>query len=132
MILKSLRKKTSLKKTTAKKETKPKTNKTTLKFVDEKELSLKNDYNTYVVIDYPFESENINGCHYAVRVGASGHGYVELSFNNGEWVPCRFSSGYWWFDWTYFTPGEHLISARLVNPAGNVILQTQNRKCKVW
>ncbi|MDR1243783.1 MAG: hypothetical protein LBJ79_01135 [Endomicrobium sp.] len=132
MVLKSLRKKVSLKKTTAKKETKPKTNKTILKFVDKKELNLKNDSNIYIVIDYPVESEAISSCHYAVRVGASGDGYVELSFNNGEWVPCRFSSGYWWFDWTCFAPGEHLISARLVNSAGNVILQTQNRKCKVW
>jgi hypothetical protein len=57
--------------------------------------------------------------------------YVEPSFNNGEWFSCRFGSSYWWLDWTCFTLGKHLISARLVNPAGNVVLQTQNRECKV-
>jgi hypothetical protein len=105
-----------------------------LKSVDKKELSLKNGSKTYVIIDYPIESENINSCHTVImqlELALLAMSYVELSFNNGEWLPCRFSSGYWWFDWAYFAPGEHLISARLVNPAGNVVLQTQNRKCKV-
>ncbi|MDR1522887.1 MAG: hypothetical protein LBS29_02920 [Endomicrobium sp.] len=126
MVIKALKKKRSLKKATTKKETKLKT-----KSIDEKKLELKNNCNSYIVIDYPFESENIKGFHYVIRVGASNEGYVELSFNNGEWLPCRFASGYWWFDWSYFTPGDHFISARLVNPSGDVILQTENRKCRV-
>ncbi|MDR2396098.1 MAG: hypothetical protein LBD57_05810 [Endomicrobium sp.] len=121
MVIKALKKKRSLKKAT----------KLKTKSIDEKKLELKNNCNSYIVIDYPFESENIKGFHYVIRVGASNEGYVELSFNNGEWLPCRFASGYWWFDWSYFTPGDHFISARLVNPSGDVILQTENRKCRV-
>ncbi|MDR1418052.1 MAG: hypothetical protein LBI80_02705 [Endomicrobium sp.] len=131
MVIKSLKKKTSLKKATVKKETNPKARKTVLKSVDDKKRSLQGNPNAYVIIDYPVESENINSCHYVVRVGASCDGYVELSFNDGEWVPCRFNSGYWWFDWTDFVPGEYFISARLIDHKGDVILQSQNRKCKV-
>jgi hypothetical protein len=126
MVIKISKKKENLRKTTTKKETKLKA-----KSIDGKKLNLENKCNSYIIIDYPFESENINGWHYTVRVGASDEGYVELSFNDGEWVPCRFNSGYWWFDWSYLTPGEYLISARLVNPSGDVILKTQNRKCRV-
>jgi hypothetical protein len=38
---------------------------------------------------------------YVLRIGASLDGYVEISFNDAEWEPCRFASGYWWFDWKY-------------------------------
>jgi hypothetical protein len=131
MVIKSLKKNMDLKKMSLEKKAKPKANKTVLKSAYDEMSSLKGNSNAYVIIDYPFESENINSCHYAVRVGASCDGYVELSFNDGEWVPCRFNSGYWWFDWTDFVPGEYFISARLIDSKGDVILQTQNRKCKI-
>lgn len=34
---------------------------------------------SYIVIDYPNEAEIINGLHYALRIGASNDGYVEIS-----------------------------------------------------
>lgn len=85
---------------------------------------------SYVVIDYPVEAEVIESGHYAIRIGASNDGYVEISFNDGEWIPCRFTSGYWWFDWMYFEPGEHTLAVRLVDLQGNTILETEPRKCK--
>ena len=86
---------------------------------------------SYIVIDYPNEAEIINGLHYALRIGASNDGYVEISFNDGEWLPCRFGSGYWWFDWMDFALGHHSLSARLVNHDGNIIAESSKRKCKV-
>jgi ubiquitin C-terminal hydrolase len=94
-------------------------------------LKSNHQHRQYIIIDYPCESEKINGGHYAVRIGASGIGYVEISFNDGEWLPCRFNSGYWWFDWTDFNSGSHSISARLVSPKGEILLKTNYRKCIV-
>ncbi|MCL2390731.1 MAG: hypothetical protein FWD54_01330 [Endomicrobia bacterium] len=93
--------------------------------------SVNTNSNAHLYIDYPVNSETICGQHYAIRVGASQDGYVEISFNNGEWIPCRFGGGYWWFDWIYFTPGKYSIAARLVAPDGNTILKTSPRKCSV-
>jgi hypothetical protein len=85
----------------------------------------------YVVIDYPNEEEIISGIHYALRIGASRNGYVEISFNDGEWLPCRFSGGYWWFDWLDIIPGHYSVSARLISHSGDVIAESSKRKCKV-
>jgi hypothetical protein len=64
-------------------------------------------------------------------IGASGDGYAEISFNDKEWLPCRFGSGYWWFDWTDFTLGYHALSARLIDHRGNIVAESNKRKCKV-
>ncbi|MCA6071808.1 MAG: hypothetical protein LE168_05550 [Endomicrobium sp.] len=71
---------------------------------------------SYIATDYPSEYEKINNCRYAVRIGTPDDGYVEVLFNNDEWVPCRFNSGYWRFNWTDFNPGEHNVVTRLIAP----------------
>ena len=96
-----------------------------------KQETAKDIKKTYLTIDFPVESEIVKGHHYAIRVGASQEGYVELSFNEGEWHPCRFAAGYWWFDWVYFTPGKYTLRARLVDHNGKVIVKTEDRKYKV-
>ncbi|MDD2524156.1 MAG: hypothetical protein WCS83_00370 [Endomicrobiia bacterium] len=98
--------------------------------VAEKEV-LNNNSNAYVIIDHPFENEIISCNTYVIRIGASFDGYVEISFNDGEWQPCRFASGYWWFDWMYFKAGNCKISARLVANDGTIIKLSDIRKCKV-
>jgi hypothetical protein len=85
----------------------------------------------YVVIDHPQEAEIISGLHYAIRIGASDNGTVEISFDNGEWQSCRPSAGYWWFDWGYFTPGIHKISARLRDKDGKTLKKSLVVKCDV-
>jgi hypothetical protein len=88
--------------------------------------------NAYLVIDYPVENDVLqaNG-HYAIKIGASHDGYIELSFNGGEWVPARFSDGYWWFDWMYFGAGEYTLAARMVGHDGKVVAETDLRKYAV-
>jgi hypothetical protein len=123
MVIKSTKKKAIIKKSVVKK--KPSTKKKA------QEIKTNLFPKSYVIIDYPVESEKINSFHYAVRIGASSDGYVEVSFNNGEWMPCRFNSGYWWFDWADLNPGDYNLIARLVTPQGSTILETAPRKCKI-
>ena len=96
-----------------------------------KSKDLEAKKNSYVIVDYPVENETIAGNNYVLRIGASPDGYVEVSFNSGEWLPCRFASGYWWFDWNYFKSGNVTIAARIVGSDGKVVKLSDIRKCKV-
>ncbi|MGA2090441.1 MAG: hypothetical protein ABSH12_03140 [Endomicrobiales bacterium] len=86
---------------------------------------------TYVIIDYPTESETISGLHYAIRIGSSANGLVELSINNGPWESCRYADGYWWYDWGYYLPGPIKISARLLDEKGKTLKRSSVRKCTI-
>lgn len=86
---------------------------------------------SYVIVDYPIENEIIDGSNYVLRIGASTDGYVEVSFNSGEWLPCRFASGYWWFDWNCFKSGNVTIEARIVSSDGKIVKSSIIRKCKI-
>lgn len=129
-----IKKKTAAKKTTTRKKTTkaaaPKKAKAETAVKTEKK-EVNNYPNAYLVLDHPIEMETIYGNHYAIRAGASPDGYVEISFNNGEWQPCRFDAGYWWFDWTYFSKGDYSIVLRLMDPNGSEIMETAPRKCRI-
>ena len=86
----------------------------------------------YVVIDFPVTSETVSGLHYAIRMGSSDdNNSVQIQFNGGEWLPCRSTAGYWWYDWGYFIPGTYKIVARLVDAEGNQIKKTSITKIEV-
>jgi len=85
----------------------------------------------YVVIDFPIESESICANHYTLRIGSSSHGYVEVSLNNGKWLPTRKSAGYWWFDLFNLSTGQHTITARLCDKSGSTIAKSIARNFKV-
>ncbi|MDR1952419.1 MAG: hypothetical protein LBQ37_02750 [Elusimicrobiota bacterium] len=96
------------------------------------EINISKEHpNAYLTIDYPIENEIISGLSYVLRIGASNDGYVEISINDGEWNPCRFSYGYWWFDWGYFKPGNYRIKARMADVNGNTVLESKERRCEV-
>ena len=103
----------------------------TPKAVSKQKQAVNNYPNAYLVVDHPVETETIYGNHYAIRIGASTDGYVEISFDKGEWQPCRFGGGYWWFDWAYFNKGDHSIAVRLMDTNGNSIIETSPRKCTI-
>jgi hypothetical protein len=84
-----------------------------------------------VAIDYPTKGEVVSGLHYAIRIGSTKDGQVEISFNNAEWIPCRYAEGYWWYDWGYFTPGAYKLVARTVDSQGKVIGKSEPTPCKV-
>lgn len=95
------------------------------------QIQQETNNNSYVIIDHPVENETIYGDNYVLRIGASFDGYVEVSFNDGEWQPCRFASGYWWYDWMYYKSGNVKIVARLVCNDGKILKISDIRKCKV-
>lgn len=47
--------------------------------------------------------------HIAAASGADG---VEVSIDQGDWIPCREALGLWWYDWSGFDKGDHEIGAR--------------------
>src|SRR5262245_32146000 len=54
----------------------------------------------YIWIDHPQANERLRGPAYVIRLGVGGAEAVELSIDRQPWVPCRFTSGYWWYDWS--------------------------------
>lgn len=77
-----------------------------------------------ITIDHPKNGEVItHKAHYAVRIGTPNNGRVELSIDNGEFLPCRHSVGYWWYDWCNIPVGKHTLVARLVDPVKNRTLK---------
>ena len=84
---------------------------------------------SYVVIDYPVENELITHPSYAIRVGTSGNGVVEMSIDGGEWTYCRYALGFWWFDWANYPAGSHRIVARLRDNDGKELNKSKIRKC---
>ncbi|MCG2726279.1 MAG: bifunctional transaldolase/phosoglucose isomerase [Elusimicrobia bacterium] len=85
----------------------------------------------YVVIDYPKNLETINSWHYAVRIGTGLNcEKVDISIDDKPWQTCRYSDGYWWYDWTNYTPGTHQLTARMTKTNGQYIISTK-RRCKI-
>ncbi len=77
-----------------------------------------------IFIDHPKNGEEITyKAHYAIRIGTPNQAKVEVSIDSGEYQQCRFSSGYWWYDWCNIPPGKHKIVARLVDPQKNRTLK---------
>jgi hypothetical protein len=81
----------------------------------------------YVRVDYPMEGDVIASETYTFRISASPTERIEISIDNGEWLPCRPSVGYWWYDWLDFSAGPHSLRAR-IPPAGNRDLKSKPRQ----
>src|SRR5687767_4778316 len=69
-------------------------------------------------IDFPSEGEVVFSPHYTVRVKAAGARSVEISVDGGQWQACRNADNYWWYDWTGYGSGAHVLSARIVREDG--------------
>jgi len=101
--------------------------KRTVKPVNKSTLTNKNEY---VVMDYPRNLENITAWHYAVRIGTGVNcKKVDVSIDNKSWQACRYSNGYWWYDWTNYTPGSHQLIARMTKTNGQYLI-TKKRRCR--
>jgi hypothetical protein len=67
----------------------------------------------YVWIDHPQQKEMLHAADYVIRLGIGGADVAELSIDQGPWLSCRATSGYWWYDWRAIAPGEHTLVARI-------------------
>lgn len=85
-------------------------------------------YQERLEIDYPSEGERIDLSGYTFRVGADqALAFAEVSIDRGPWQPCRQACGFWWFDWTGYSPGDHAVSARAVGRDGRTLNSTPRR-----
>lgn len=74
-------------------------------------------------LDYPRKNEKITSKHYTFRISVPGPAKnVEVSINQGPWQACRNSVGYWWYDWSQYSPGEHKAVIRAHAPNGEKIV----------
>ncbi|HAM36570.1 MAG TPA: hypothetical protein DEB40_14760 [Elusimicrobia bacterium] len=81
-----------------------------------------------VMLDYPTEGEVITSASYTFRISAPKNGdKIEVSINQGEWLPCRQEGGYWWYDWSGYEPGEYQIRARMHAADGKMKLTMLRR-----
>ncbi len=67
----------------------------------------------YIWIDYPTQNEILRSPTYVVRLGVGGVDLVEISIDKSPWLPCRLTSGYWWYDWSKIARGKHTLVARM-------------------
>jgi hypothetical protein len=67
----------------------------------------------YIWIDHPTQNETLQTPGYSIRLGVGGADLVEISIDKSPWLPCRLTSGYWWYDWTGITKGKHTLVARM-------------------
>ncbi|MHB0996046.1 MAG: hypothetical protein ACYC2I_06730 [Elusimicrobiales bacterium] len=74
-----------------------------------------------VALDHPQQGEKITSPQYTFRVGALGDiERVEISINQGPWQVCRYSVGYWWYDWTGYGRGRYQAAVKAVAKDGRV------------
>lgn len=64
-------------------------------------------------IEHPRAGEVISPAFYTFQIAAvAGANGVEISIDHADWKPCRESLGLWWFDWTDYANGSHVVTAR--------------------
>jgi hypothetical protein len=82
----------------------------------------------FIWIDFPAQNETLQGPDYHVRLGVGGADLVEISIDKSPWLPCRLTSGYWWYDWSNIAPGKHALVARM-RTSDNRWFKTPPRAC---
>jgi len=90
-----------------------------------------NKQKRYVLVDYPMEGDMITSQIYSFRISASPTERVEISIDDREWLPCRHSVGYWWYDWSGFSAGPHSLLARIPSSVGKRNLESKPRQFTV-
>ena len=75
---------------------------------------------TLATVDYPQADEVVTSPRYTIRIGAIKAAKVEVFIDAGPWKPCRSAAGYWWYDWSDYLPGKHLIKAQALTEDGQL------------
>jgi hypothetical protein len=64
-------------------------------------------------IEYPKHGESIGSREYTLRIaGPANVEAVDVSIDQGPWLACRGEVGYWWYDWSGYSDGDHELIAR--------------------
>jgi hypothetical protein len=82
-----------------------------------------------IAIDYPKQHERIVSENYTFRFTASvaEEERVVVSVDDGPFSPCRFSDGYWWYDWAGYRSHHHRLIAKIVSLNGDVVSEAVRR-----
>lgn len=72
-------------------------------------------------VDYPQKGEVVTAPQYTIRIDASNAWKVDVSIDDGSWRSCRYSGGYWWYDWSGYLPGKHQVMAQAHTEGGQVV-----------
>ena len=79
-------------------------------------------------IDHPEADQIIKSRTYSFRIGGpSTLATLEVSVDRGPWREARHACGYWWFDWSGYGDGEHVLVARGQNRDGSPVGSTPRR-----
>lgn len=71
------------------------------------------------VVDFPAQDEAIASAHYTFRLSAPERAEsVDVSIDQGPWLPCRKAEGFWWYDWSGYGDGAHELIARTPGKSG--------------
>lgn len=74
------------------------------------------------VLDYPQPGEGITAPQYTFRAGTVGAvERVEISINQGPGQSCRYSTGYWWYDWAGYAPGRYQAEVKAFLKSGKSV-----------
>jgi len=78
-------------------------------------------------VDFPQEGESVSSPHYTFRIRAALNAEkVEVCVDGSPWQLCRYSAGFWWYDWAGYSAGEHELVARILPfDSRNYILKTR-------
>ena len=82
-----------------------------------------------VRVEYPCQGEAIARPSYTLRIAVApgSADAVEVSIDQGAWLPCREGLGLWWYDWSGYAQGEHEITARTHTAGGGYAASTPCR-----
>ena len=80
---------------------------------------------TDVAVDYPKTGERVVSREYAIRISAEARAVVEVSIDDGAWLPCRRAVGFWWRDWSDYRAGPHSVFARVTLHRARRILSSR-------
>lgn len=85
-------------------------------------LSRKRVNKTMLAVDYPRQNEVVSSAQYTIRVFAPENAKsVGICIDQGKWMACRHSVGFWWFDWSGYSNGEHEVTVSMETPDGKRI-----------
>ena len=86
------------------------------------EKKLPQENHAAVWVSFPQENEMITHPSYTMQIGtAPGAGQVEISVDQGDWIPCREALALWWHDWSGYDAGEHEVVARAKRDDGSLL-----------
>lgn len=80
------------------------------------------------IVHLPVNDEVIFTPNFSMRFLARAElGPLEVRIDDGPWRPCGEYGGYWWYKWSDYASGPHVVEAKCTPPGGLPILSPRRR-----